>query len=80
MHLADGCHGYVRATAERRDLVLCRGCGRALEFSGEAEMRALVRLVEAQTGYRVTAHLLQFSGLCAACAEGQRGGQPEGLA
>jgi Fur family ferric uptake transcriptional regulator len=80
VHLADGCHGYVRATADRRGLVLCRGCGRALEFSGGEEMRALVRLAEAQTGYRVTAHLLQLSGLCAACAGGQRSGQAEGLA
>ena len=69
IHRPDGCHGYLPASSERSDLVLCRVCGRAEEFRGAEAVRALVRQVEVETGYTVTAYLLQCSGLCAACAD-----------
>ncbi len=67
VHHGEGCHGYVLASPGHRHVLLCRDCGRAVEFTGENDLDALIARVEQHTGYRVEAHLLQLSGLCPGC-------------
>ncbi len=67
VHREDGCHAYFPATPGHHHILLCRRCGRALEFTGGSELAALIERLEAETGYRVEDHLLQLLGLCPAC-------------
>jgi len=67
VHREDGCHGYVVATPGHHHVVVCRDCGRAVEFSGGDDLDALIARVESSTGYQVEDHLLQLLGICAKC-------------
>lgn len=69
VHHEDGCHGYVLISPGHHHVLLCRDCGRAVEFPGGDELRALIHRVEGETGYRVDEHLLQLFGRCATCQE-----------
>jgi len=67
VHRQDGCHGYLAASPGHCHAVLCRLCGRAVEFEGCDDIVPLIYRVEEQTGYRVEGHLLQLTGLCPGC-------------
>jgi Fur family ferric uptake transcriptional regulator len=69
VHRADGCHGYVAASPGHRHHVVCRRCGRTVEFPGFEDLAAMIAQVERTTAYRVENHLLQLSGLCPRCQE-----------
>lgn len=69
VHRDDGCHGYVPTSPGHRHALICRYCGRAVEFPGEDDLHALIGRVEAGTGYQVDDHLLQLFGLCPDCQE-----------
>jgi Fe2+ or Zn2+ uptake regulation protein len=66
--LGDGKARYEAAAARHHDHVRCERCGSVAEAGciiGDA-----VSQVEAQTGYRLTAHSLVLSGLCPSCQAG----------
>jgi len=69
VHREDGCHAYLAASPGHSHVAICERCGRAVEFPGSSDLQALIQQVEASTGYRVDAHLLQLYGLCAECQE-----------
>jgi Fur family transcriptional regulator, ferric uptake regulator len=69
LHGEDHCHRYASAVPERHYLV-CDGCHRVLEFPCNG-LDALIESVQEQTGYRVTQHLLELSGLCPDCRTSQ---------
>ena len=69
VHREDGCQGYVLTSPGHHHVLLCRDCGRAVEFPGGDDLQVLIQRVEGETGYRVEGHLLQLSGLCPACQE-----------
>jgi len=71
VHREDGCHGYLPASSGHHHAVVCRRCGRAVEFAGGNDLHELIERVEEGTGYRVDGHLLQLSGLCINCQEGR---------
>ncbi len=73
VHREDGCHGYVLASPGHCHHVICCQCGQATEFAGQDDLQELIERVEAETHYRIEAHLLQLFGLCAAC-QGQMHG------
>jgi len=58
-------HAYACAGADRHHL-LCSGCHRLVEFPCQG-LDELVASVQACTGYRITEHLLELTGLCPAC-------------
>ncbi|MGC9359316.1 MAG: Fur family transcriptional regulator [Anaerolineae bacterium] len=72
VHEKDGCHGYALASPGHHHTVVCRRCGRAVEFTGCEEMRMLVRRAEAETGFQIEGHMLQLSGLCRHCIKEMR--------
>jgi Fur family ferric uptake transcriptional regulator len=69
VHRSNGCHVYVAALPGHRHHVICRKCGRAVEFPGSENLDVLIAQVEQRTAYRVDDHLLQLSGLCPDCWE-----------
>jgi Fur family ferric uptake transcriptional regulator len=77
VHGPDHCEGFVPAGTAHGHTVVCSDCGRVTEFT-ECDVGALVAAAGRQTGYRITDHFLQLSGLCAACGAGgatpRRGG------
>ena len=69
VHGPDHCEAFVPAGAAHGHTVVCSECGRVMEFT-ECDMNAVVDAAARQTGYRITAHFLQLSGLCPTCNAG----------
>jgi Fur family ferric uptake transcriptional regulator len=65
VHSEQRCHGYVIAGA-RRHYVICEKRHRVVEFPWEG-LDDLIESVRQQTGYIITQHLPELSGLCPAC-------------
>ena len=74
VHGPDHCESFVPASAAHGHTVVCSACGRVTEFT-DCDMHAVVDAAARQTGYRITEHFLQLSGLCSRCAA--KGGAPE---
>jgi Fur family ferric uptake transcriptional regulator len=73
VHGKDSCESFVPASAEHGHTVVCSGCGRVTEFTA-CDMGGIADAAARETGYRITGHFLQLSGLCAGCAGGRGGG------
>ena len=70
VHGPDHCEAFVPAGAAHGHTVVCSRCGSVVEFT-DCDMHAVVVAAGEQTGYRITEHFLQLSGVCPACtAEG----------
>ena len=65
VHSEQRCHSYALSAADRHHLV-CEGCHRVLEFPCGG-LDGLIDAVRQDTGYTVTAHLLELTGLCPDC-------------
>lgn len=66
VHLADGCHGYVLASPGHTHHVVCERCHAVVEIAG-CELGDFLDRVGQRTGYRITGHWLEISGVCAGC-------------
>jgi Fur family ferric uptake transcriptional regulator len=69
VHSEQNCHGYASAGTNRHHLI-CQGCHRVVEFPCEG-LDSLIESVRQQTGYTISEHLLELSGLCQDCQAGQ---------
>jgi Fur family ferric uptake transcriptional regulator len=69
VHGPDHCEAFVPAGAAHGHTVVCSRCGSVVEFT-DCDMHAVVAAASEQTGYRITEHFLQLSGVCPVCAEG----------
>ncbi len=69
VHSEHRCHSYASAGTDRHHLI-CAGCHRVTEFPCNG-LDALIEAVRQQTGYTVTEHLLELTGLCPACQASQ---------
>lgn len=74
VHGADHCESFVPASAEHGHTVVCSGCGRVTEFTA-CDMHEVAEAAARETGYRITGHFLQLSGLCDRCARRDRPGK-----
>ena len=72
VHGRDHCESFVPATAEHGHTLVCSGCGRVTEFTA-CDMRGIADAAADETGYRITGHFLQLTGLCAGCAAARGG-------
>ncbi len=68
VHLADGCHGYALATPGHTHHVVCEQCHAVVEVAG-CELGGFLDRVAQRTGYAITGHWLEISGLCEACQQ-----------
>ncbi len=65
VHSEQRCHGFSSIGTDRHHLI-CQGCHRVTEFPCDG-LDGLIRSVRQQTGYTITEHLLELSGLCPDC-------------
>lgn len=73
VHSKRRCHSFASAGEERHHL-LCQRCRRVIEFPCDG-LGGLIESVRQQTGYTITGHLLELSGLCPACQMAQSTGE-----
>jgi Fur family ferric uptake transcriptional regulator len=66
LDLPSGEHAYVGCEPAHHHHVVCSRCGRTSEIE-DAGLRAVMRDVARQTGYRVDEHRLELFGLCPTC-------------
>ena len=66
VHLADGCHGYALATPGHTHHVVCERCHAVVEIIG-CDLGDFLDRVAERTGYAITGHWLEISGVCAQC-------------
>jgi Fur family ferric uptake transcriptional regulator len=66
VHLADGCHGYALATPGHTHHVVCERCHAVVEIAG-CELGDFLDTVAVRTGYTITGHWLEISGVCEEC-------------
>jgi Fur family transcriptional regulator, ferric uptake regulator len=69
VHGRDHCEAFVPAGAAHGHTVVCSRCGLVTEFT-DCDMHVVAAAAARQTGYDITEHFLQLSGLCAACSTG----------
>lgn len=67
VHDHEECQGYVLASPGHHHHLICRYCGKAVEFSGADDLSSFMDRIEEQTGFSIEEHLLQFYGLCPEC-------------
>jgi Fur family ferric uptake transcriptional regulator len=65
VHSEQHCHSYACAGTGRHHLI-CQGCHRVTEFPCDG-LDGLIKAVRQQTGYTITEHLLELSGVCPEC-------------
>jgi len=64
--LPSGEHAYLACDPVHHHHIVCSGCGRNADID-DARVRAIVREVARQTGYRVDEHRLELFGRCPTC-------------
>jgi Fe2+ or Zn2+ uptake regulation protein len=67
VHGHDHCESFVPAGTVHGHTVVCGSCGTVTEFTA-CDMRAVAEAAADETGYVITDHFLQLTGLCARCA------------
>lgn len=72
VHLHAGCHEYVATSPGHRHRIVCRRCGRSVEFQGHNDLDDIIARLESRTGYRVHDHLLELLGLCPECQRAEK--------
>jgi Fur family ferric uptake transcriptional regulator len=72
VHLSEGCHGYALATPGHTHHMVCERCQAVVEVAGCA-LGDFLDVVADRTGYAITGHWLEISGLCAACQRAEAG-------
>ena len=70
VHLVDGCHGYALSTPGHTHHVVCDECHAVVEITG-CDLSDFMDRVARQTGYAITGHWLETSGLGAECQKQQ---------
>jgi Fur family transcriptional regulator, ferric uptake regulator len=66
VHVTEGCHGYVLVSPGHTHHLVCERCHAVVEIVG-CELDHFLETVAQYTGYTVTGHWLEISGVCAAC-------------
>ena len=69
LDLPSGAHAYVACEPVHHHHVVCSRCGRSSD-ADDAGLRAVVRDIERQTGYRIDEHRLELFGTCPDCLAG----------
>jgi Fe2+ or Zn2+ uptake regulation protein len=64
------CHGYVSASPGHYHHIVCRECGKAVEFDGAQDLSVLLNRIQKQTNFIIDGHLLQLQGICPECQKG----------
>jgi Fur family ferric uptake transcriptional regulator len=68
IHGLDDCHRYCLTGERHGHHLICTRCG-ALERFDNCGMQQVIRRLERQTGFQITAHLVELFGLCPRCVQ-----------
>jgi len=75
VHGVHNCHNYVSTEQRTRHHLVCQRCGQVSEFTCHG-LENLIEVVQQETGFAVSEHVVELIGFCAACQrqiiEGQR--------
>ena len=74
VHSAGHCHAYASGGCDRHHLI-CQRCHRIIEFPCEG-LGELIDRVRRQTGFTISDHLLELSGLCPECQAASKHSDP----
>jgi len=66
IHEPGACRGFAASSPGHRHAVTCEKCSKAVEFDGD-DVCLITSEVERKTGYRISDHWLQLTGLCPRC-------------
>jgi Fur family ferric uptake transcriptional regulator len=69
IHQPGGCHRIWPTFEEHEHFLICKDCGHIRVIEGSDQMANYISAIEAQTGYQVVDHWLQFFGICEGCVE-----------
>ena len=72
VHGLEDCQGYVLASPGHHHHLVCRHCGKAIEFTGTGDLSTLLKKIERKTGYEISGHILQLQGLCPECQKDEQ--------
>ena len=70
LHSEKHCHAYASGGGDRHHLI-CQRCHRVTAFDCDG-LEGLIARVHRQTGYAISEHLLELSGLCPECQAAQQ--------
>ncbi len=68
VHLPDGCHSFIAASAGRQHLIICARCNKAEFFSGE-DLIPNLDLLQETCGFIIHDYRVQLTGLCESCQQ-----------
>jgi Fe2+ or Zn2+ uptake regulation protein len=71
LHRAEGCTSFVACSSPHGHHVTCERCKRTVEFEGCA-IAEVARSASRQTGFAVSGHWLELTGLCPDCRRRSR--------
>lgn len=74
LHFAEGCHSYASTARPHGHHLVCSVCGRAEEFA-DCDLDALMKTLQAKTGYTIDVHVLELMGRCPTCQSKSRRGK-----
>ncbi len=66
VHQPGGCNMYFAAPVGHQHLLLCKGCGKVVFFSGD-DIEPLFKRIGAGKKYEIQDHWLQLFGMCSEC-------------
>ncbi|PDW04869.1 Fur family transcriptional regulator [Candidatus Viridilinea mediisalina] len=66
IHGLDECHRYSLGTGHHNHHIICTSCG-AMEHFDNCGVQQLIEQLEARTGFRINAHLMELFGTCPQC-------------
>jgi Fur family ferric uptake transcriptional regulator len=59
-------HRYARCSSEHHHHLVCDGCSKVVNFN-HCQLEKLSRELACETGFSISGHHLEFTGLCAEC-------------
>jgi Fur family transcriptional regulator, ferric uptake regulator len=66
VHTDENTHGYISRPPEHHDHLICSECGKVINFTG-CNMSELEKRLEAEKGFSIREHRLDFYGKCREC-------------
>jgi len=71
VHIGNSCRSYLKRRSDgHHHHLICRGCGRVVDFTG-CELDSLQERLAQETGFKIEKHLLEFMGCCSSCLDGR---------
>lgn len=66
LHTGSDCPTYTSGTLGHHHHLVCRRCGRVVDFTGH-NLKELEDRLSRESGFRIDNHVLEFIGLCVTC-------------